>query len=292
MVFILTALKLIGILLAVVIAMIIAVIAVVLIMPLRYEFSGEKYENIKASALVSWLFGIVKADVGYDTDKLNYSLKVFGRTVFPKEKEKVEIKERGGSLGKEVPVEKKTVETKPQINKPEEKKEPVKKPVPKADVMKKKDIKPKVVRVSMPEESEFPEEEKPPEKLTVKDFIIGYIKDMPMEDKKKAVSSVLALVKGMIKHILPEDINLYAVIGTDDPSVTGYILAAAGIARGFTGKDILVQGDFENKRAEGEAFVKGRIRLGTLLYMMIRLLFTKPIRNFIIRFIKVRGELV
>ncbi len=299
MAFILTVLKLIGILLAVVIALICVVVAVVLIMPFGYEFSGEKYEKIKASALIKWLFGIVRAEISYDEEKLIYHLKLFGKTVYPKEKEETGIKVRGGAESKDEKPEEAVkepvvpkAEVKKEEQKPVAKKEPVKKAVAKEQVMEKKDIVPKVVRVKMPEVSEFPEEEKPKEEITVKDFLIGYIKDMPNEDKKKVITSVLSLVKGIIKHILPKDLRVYAVIGTDDPSVTGYILAAAGIARGFTGKDILVQGDFEKKRAEGEAFVKGRIRLGALLYMMIRLLLTRPIRKFIIRFIKVRGELV
>lgn len=299
MAFILTVLKLIGILLAVVIVLICVVVAVVLIMPFGYEFSGEKYEKIKASALVKWLFGIVRVEICYDEEELIYYLKLFGKTVYPKEEKETEIKVRGGAEGKDEkpgPVAKEPVATKTEVEKtqqkPVAKKEPVKKTTAKEQAMEKKDTAPKVVRVRMPEVSEFPEEEKPKEKMTVKEFLIGYIKDMPNEDKKKVIESVLSLVKGMIKHILPKDLKVYAVIGTDDPSVTGYILASAGIARGFTGKDILVQGDFEKKRAEGEAFVRGRIRLGALLYMTIRLLLTRPIRKFIIRFIKVRGELV
>ena len=299
MAFILTVLKLIGILLAVVVALICVVVAVVLIMPFGYEFSGEKYEKIKASAFVKWLFGIVRAEVSYDDGELIYHLKLFGKTVYPKEEKETEIKVRGGAESKdEKPEEavkepvKPKVEVKKAQQKPVEKKETVKKAVSSEQAMEKKDTAPKIVRVKMPEVCEFPEEEKPKEKMTVKEFLIGYIKDMPNEDKKKVITSVLSLVKGMIKHILPKDLSVYAVIGTDDPSITGYILAVAGIARGFTGKDILVQGDFEKKRAEGEAFVKGRIRLGSLLYMMVRLLLTRPIRKFIIRFIKVRGELV
>ena len=292
MAFILTVLKLIGILLAVVVALICVVVAVVLIMPFGYDFSGEKYEKIKASAFVKWLFGIVRAEVSYDEEELIYHLKLFGKAVYPKKEKETEIKVRGGAESKdEKPEEavkepvKPKVEVKKAQQKPVEKKETVKKAVSSEQAMEKKDTAPKIVRVKMPEVSEFPEEEKPKEKMTVKEFLIGYIKDMPNEDKKKVITSVLSLVKGMIKHILPKDLSVYAVIGTDDPSITGYILAASGIARGFTGKDILVQGDFEKKRAEGEAFVKGRIRLGSLLYMMVRLLLTRPIRKFIIRFI-------
>ncbi|MBE6008731.1 MAG: hypothetical protein E7235_05985 [Lachnospiraceae bacterium] len=294
MAFILTVLKLIGILLAVVIALVCVVMAVVLIMPLGYELSGEKYEKIKASAFVKWLFGIIRVEISYDEEELIYSLKLFGKTVYPKKEKETEIKVRGGADKKEespAVSEKEPADKKIPQPKPAQKEEPAKKVQPKETAMAKKDADPKVTRVKMPEVSDFPEEE-PKEKMTLKSFVIGYIKDMPNEDKKKAVTSVLSLLKGMIKHILPKDLRIYAVIGTDDPSVTGYILAASGIARGFTGKDILVQGDFENKRAEGEVFVKGRIRLGALLYMIIRLLLTRPIRKFIIRFIKVRGELV
>ncbi len=307
MVFILTVLKLIGIVLAVIIALIAIVIAAVLIMPFGYEFSGEKYEKLNASAAIKWFFGIVKVDACYNEDELSYSLKVFGKTIYPKEEKKIEVKVRGGEVKAETtkdekpvvkpvdtkkePVKAKPAEAKKEpVNKPVEK--PAQKPAPKTETMVKEDIKPKVIRVKMPEVSDFPEEEKEPEKMTLKGFIIGYIKEMSADDRKRAVLAVLDFIKGMLKHVLPGDISVYAVIGTDDPSITGYILAFSGILRGAMGKDILVQGDFEKKRAEGEASVKGRIRLGSMLYMVIRLLLTKPIRKFIIRFIKVRGELV
>ncbi len=305
MAFILTALKLIGIVLAVVIAIIIAVAVVVLVMPFKYEFSGEKYEKIKAAACVRWLFGIVKVSFSFDDGESELGAAVFGKVVYPKKEAPKEIKVRGGASSEnkeanETLAEKKAEPEKKEPEKKEPKKEPPKeateapkkKPAKKAEAMAKKEAGPRVTKVKMPEVSEFPPEEEEPPKKTIKDFVLGYLKDMPNEDKKLLIVTVLGTIKGVIRHILPEDISLYAVIGTDDPSVTGYILAGAGIARGATGKDILVQGDFERKRAEGEAFIKGRIRLGTLLYIMLRLLITRPVRKFIIGFIKVRGELV
>ena len=52
------------------------------------------------------------------------------------------------------------------------------------------------------------------------------------------------------------------------------------------------QGDFEKERFEGEVSAKGRIRMGSLAALTIKLVFTKPIREFIFRFLKVRGELL
>ncbi len=301
MAFILTVLKIIAIIIAVVIALAVIIIGAVLVMPFKYEVFGEKYEKIKALASVKWLFGIVNVSVSYEGEEPDISVKIFGKTVYPKEEKEdkpVEIKERGkGEKNekieiKEEPVKKaETIKTEPNKAAEPPKRKVEEKPKPKAEPMEKKDVKPKVTRVKMSDE--MPEEETPPpKKMTKKEFVIDYLKNMTMEERKGAVLAVLNLLKDSIKHILPKFIRVYAILGIGDPATTGYILAAAGAARGITGQDITIVGDFENSRVEGEGEVKGQIRLGRLLYLGIRLVLTKPIRQFIVRFIKIRGELV
>lgn len=304
MAFVLAMLKIIGIIVAVILAVAVAVAAVVFVMPFKYELAAEKYEKIKADGKIKWLFGAVDVSFLYD-EEAEVSLKLFGHKLYPKEEKKAKVKKRGaadtesGEKPKEVQTkeeapkagdEPKTVEKKPTEVKKAVEKKAIKS---KSEPMAKKDVTPKVVRVKMVEETQTEDEaEKEPQKMTKKDFVLGYIKDMPFEEKKTAVLEMLSLLKGVIKHICPQKIRLYAVVGLEDPATVGYILAAGGIARGFTGQDITIVGDFEKQRFDGEGDIEGKIRLGTLLIICLRLVFSRPVRRFIMRFLKVRGELI
>ena len=122
MALVLTVLKLIGIILAVIAVLLVAAAAVVLIMPFRYEVSGEKYEKIKINALVKWLFGIVRFAVHYEGDSPEVELMLFGKKVFPKEDAPAEVKQRGG-MSEDKPKEKEAKkEEKPKKDRPEAKK--------------------------------------------------------------------------------------------------------------------------------------------------------------------------
>ena len=285
--FIAAALKIIGIVLLIILALAVIVLAIVMLVPVRYELCGEKYDAIRFNGAAAWLFGLLKIKAEYGPDGKAFTVSLAGHKVYPKHKNKKGVKERGTEQVK-------TTEPEPKEDKPETDKKP------KAQAMSKKaepmpavkrgDVKPQVVRVKMAEmPPEEPEKEEPKTKAQ---FCLDYIKAMTKEDKTKAVKAVFAFLRGLVKHVLPKEFRLYAVVGTDDPAQTGYILAAAGIARGVTGQDIVVQGDFEKERFEGEVSAKGRIRMGSLAALTIKLVFTKPIREFIFRFLKVRGELL
>lgn len=287
MAFVLAMLKIIGIIVAVVLAVVVIAAAVVFVVPFKYELAAEKYEKIKADGKIKWLFGMLDVSFLYD-EKTELSVKLFGHKLYPKEKKEAAVKERGG---KETSNEAEKSEEKPaEKRKAEVKKIPKKAVKPKDEPMAKKDVTPKVIRVKMTEPQA--EEEEEPKKMTKREFLLGYVKDMPFEEKKAAISELLSLLKGVIKHICPQKIRLYAVIGLSDPATVGYILAAGGIARGFTGQDITIVGDFENERLDGEGEAAGQIRLGRLLLICLRLVLSRPVRRFIMRFLKVRGELI
>ena len=285
--FIAAALKIIGIVLLIILALAVIVLAIFMLAPIKYELCGEKYEAIRFNGAAAWLFGLLNVKAEYGPDGKAFTVKLAGHKLYPKDEKRKGVKERGTEKGK-------ATEPEPKEDRPETDKKPKaqamsKKTEPKPTA-KRSDIKPQAVRVKMAEmPPEEPEKEEPKTKAQ---FCLDYFKAMPKEDKIKAIKAVFAFLKGLVKHVLPKELRLYAVVGTDDPSQTGYILAAAGIARGATGKDIVVRGDFEKKRLEGEVSAKGHIRIGSLAALAIKFVFTKPIRKFIFKFLKVRGELL
>lgn len=289
--FIIAALKITGIVLLVALTIVLALIALIMLVPVRYELYGEKYEEISISATAEWLLGLLKVSAKHTKNGNTIAVSLAGHNIYPKNKKQKGVKERGSEQAKDKTEENKTVKAEKE---PEAENRPKVQPMRKKDkpepAVKRGDVTPRVVRVKMVEqELEPPVEEEPQTKAR---FCINYIKAMPKEDKITAIKAVIAFLKGILKHILPKELRLYAVVGTSDPAQTGYILAAAGIARGVSGKDITVQGDFEREVFEGEVSAKGRIRLGSAAVLIIKLALTKPIRKFIFKFLKVRGELL
>ena len=67
--------------------------------------------------------------------------------------------------------------------------------------------------------------------------------------------------------------------GFEDPCITGQVLAGLSILYPFVGGHIHLMPDFENQIFEGEAFVKGKIRLVYILATAIRLLVNKSVRE-------------
>jgi Protein of unknown function (DUF2953). len=82
-------------------------------------------------------------------------------------------------------------------------------------------------------------------------------------------------LKKLLKHILPTKLNSRIEFGTGDPCSTGQALGAMGILYSFYGDKIVGVPDFENKKFEGKHYAKGRIRLITILIIVIRLIVDK-----------------
>ncbi len=73
------------------------------------------------------------------------------------------------------------------------------------------------------------------------------------------------------------------VVGMKDPAATGEILAVYGMLYPLIGQHVNISGDFtcEDTRIEGRLYVRGRIRLFTLLRAAVRGYFNRDIRKLI-----------
>jgi len=103
-----------------------------------------------------------------------------------------------------------------------------------------------------------------------------------MENKKELFQAFGKFCKRMLKGVLPKHCYMEATIGTGDPAITGYILAATGAIKMKFAKGLHITGDFTQKIIKDVIVeIKGRILLAYLLYAVMRLLFVKPVRNII-----------
>lgn len=156
-------------------------------------------------------------------------------------------------------------------------------------------------------------QEKPPEEeaepfLEEEDFFTGEtaeaekkrelppaVRELWQTPEKKAILQAFGqMLKRLMRHILPGDFFLKGTFGTGDPAATGYLLAAAGILKARFGEHIQIKGEFTKAAAEDICLrLKGRIRLGSLLWIVLAFLCKKPVRQAIrqwVRFLKQKDD--
>jgi hypothetical protein len=107
-------------------------------------------------------------------------------------------------------------------------------------------------------------------------LITDFIKD---EYNKEGFKITYASFKKLLKHVLPKKLKSRIVFGTGDPCSTGQALGVLSILYSFYGDKVVIIPDFEKKRLEGEHFAKGRIRLATVLIIVIKLILDKRIKK-------------
>jgi hypothetical protein len=115
------------------------------------------------------------------------------------------------------------------------------------------------------------------------DLILKFLKD---EMNKKGMHLTFSSLKKLLKHILPTKLISKITFGTGDPCSTGQALGALSIFYSFYGDKVSITPDFERNIFEGKHFAKGRIRLVTILIIVVKLIFDKRFKqlknNFII----------
>lgn len=94
----------------------------------------------------------------------------------------------------------------------------------------------------------------------------------------RTVKLALKLVGKALKHILPRRIKGYAEYGFDDPSTTGYISAVLGALYGRLGEAFTFNPDFSEKKLNANVKFRGRIRIGRLGLIALRLLLNRDFK--------------
>lgn len=84
----------------------------------------------------------------------------------------------------------------------------------------------------------------------------------------------------LFKYILPNKAKIHIYFGFDDPSVTGNILAIHGILYALLSDIIILHPNFDEQMFYGDFKLKGRIRLCTLLYHLLRIYFDENCKKF------------
>lgn len=118
--------------------------------------------------------------------------------------------------------------------------------------------------------------------------LISFLKD---EINKKGLKQSFITFKKIIKHILPRKIKGYIKFGTDDPALTGQILAVISMFYITYKKKFRIIPDFENDILECKIIFKGRIRIVTLIIICLKLIVDHNFKQLIKNFKEIKEEL-
>lgn len=305
-------LKITGIVIACILGLVILVVTAVLFVPVRYKVNADYHDRFKAQAKVSWL-GILRLMISYD-EELDIKAKAFFITVYNNNDENSKVSEQKKANKKkekkpeenifsasDKDVEKLTEkEEKPQIkmaeavNETKEDVQNVKEAVSEDEsgniqnrsffnkvkdkcfviYTKIKEII-KLIRDTVKKISGAADRLK--EKVSkAKEFVTD-------EDNKALFHFLVEQLKALIKVIKPKKYRINARLGFEDPATMGKVLAYVSILYGMSGVDLSLEPVFGENVKEGSMFLKGNIRIFSVLVIALRVYRNEQFKKFISR---------
>ena len=271
----LTALKIIGIVILAIIALALLIILMVLFIPVRYK--GKVYfKEVPDIALsVTWFFKFLSLNIIYKDGldiigKVGWLFKVYSNhdddtdTNEETEDHKSEVREIVDTVN-ENKKDDITVDNTNKANVITEKKENLEaeNKIKALDKQEKKQSK-KKKRKSNKKKSSAKKESKL-DKLIDKAKDIHYL--LTEEENKKTLLLMLEKIKNLLVHILPKRIVGFFKFGFDDPSTTGQVLEAVAIFYPLYRDDFKIVPMFYDEIIEVDISFKGRLRVFYALYI-------------------------
>lgn len=285
-------LKIIGIALLVILGLILLILCLLLFVPIRYDIRAKYQEQPDIRVRISYLLKAVRARFVLTGKESSLRVKVLWFTLMGGDEEKkkkpkrtkrkkkqeepempemTEPKENPGreeETAKTSPDNGQTAVKEPEPAKPSEK-EPKSRQEEKSGkkkTSKKKAEKDKKTRTDSPSGG-----------------IMGTIKQISalIKENKKVIAFLFKQLKALLKHILPGSHVINLKLGLEDPAALGEILGAAAVIRSATNLAINITPYFNEKIMEADCHFKGRIRLGKLLFIALKIYFNKDIKRII-----------
>ena len=299
---ILTILKVVGILLLAVLGLVLFFLLSALFVPVCYRMWGKRTATVlEGKASVSWLFGLIRLSVGYVDSQSKLELYLFGIPLLALKDRIDRWRKKRRKPGKRMR-QGKSSDTKPadqmrKDNQAVQVKEPAEKPVQDQVDSDSTEQEPDTAAVIFQKIKEillkiwrFPGrvlERIRKSRLTFRQFcdkIKKWYRFLQMDDTKQA----LLFLKGkgflVLRHMLPVNIQGNLHFGFENPSITGQVLAVAGMVYPLYGKTFRIIPDFEQQVLEGEVNLKGRVFGGYLLLQAWQIYRCKEIRRTYQRF--------
>lgn len=302
-------LKWIGMILLGILGLLLTLILLVLFVPVRYRAGGSYYEELKGKASVSWLLHILSLSVVYDGEP-DVAIRIFGIRMKNKEKTDDTDFDEKPLKRKRRPAEAATEEELMASEAPIVSAELMASEVPltseKSIVTEETTASAEPVgenvhipppEDSMPHEQAIMHEDRSTRRSKAgKKFSFSFrricdklkkvkeqkdkiLEFLGKEENKASFKLIWKQFKALLKHILPTRAKGKVRFGFDDPYTTGQVLMYISPFYGVYGKMLTVIPVFEDAVIEGELSVRGRVRIGTVLFRIGLLALDKNIRK-------------
>ena len=305
-------LKITGIVIACILGLVILIVAAVLFVPVRYKVNADYHDRFKACAKLSWL-GILRFLVSYD-EELVMKAKALFITIYSNDGDDKKVSGHKKSKNKKAKKQKEDnifsvsdkeaeklteKEEKPQIKMAEavhdikEDVQDVKESVEDAkESTKKKNFFDKVRDKCLVIYTKIKEIIK-----LIKDTVkkvsgaadrlkekVNKAKEFITDEDNKALFHFLTeQLKALIKVIRPKKYRINARVGFEDPATMGKALAYVSVLYGMSGVDLSLEPVFGEDIKEGSLFLKGNIRIFSVLVIALRVYRNEQFKKFISR---------
>ena len=269
----LTALKIIGIVILAIIALALLIILMVLFIPVRYK--GKVYfKEVPDIALsVTWFFKFLSLNITYKDGldiigKVGWLFKVYSNhdddtdTKEETEEYKSEVRETADTVN-ENKKEDISVDNTNKANVITEENLEAENKIKALDKQEKKQSKKKKSKSN--KKKSTAKKESKLDKLINKAKDIHYL--LTEEENKKTLLLMLEKTKNLLVHILPKRIVGFFKFGFDDPSTTGQVLEAVAIFYPLYRDDFKIVPMFYDEIIEVDISFKGRLRVFYALYI-------------------------
>ena len=309
-------LKIIGIIILAVLLLVIGLLSIVLFVPIHYESQYEYYENLNGFCNVNWLFKTfafnlktVDGETDYDIKMPSWIDKLLsGDNEEEKSDNEVvyKIENNQDEYFDDITVEKLKDKAEEKIeetvdNVISEVKEEIKEDTEKEIAQNLEDAEEKSEKSIFGEKVINFIRKKVVNFLCKLKGILNFTKDRKafikekiefFEDLKakydlKGIFDVtILLFKKIFKGLGLKLFQICGIIGLDNPCSTGQAIALISVVQTFVPFDVDVQGDFENNVLEGSLYIKGKVRISSIVFPVIWYLLTKPVRTVVIDYVK------
>ncbi len=300
-------LKIIGIVIAVIIGLVVLALCTVLFVPIRYRMKGSRYDSLEGTAKVYWLFHAISIKVTYpwgEDGSVHIVARILGKRIYDNLRNENQSSEHNKDKRQEKAPKAARMST------PRASQEKTQTP---GKVLKMPEVVPAAEKSAEGTQKSSPVERIKGKLFAIKNMLQGKIQRIKnkmasmgkkkdrflkklagIRKKKDGVMAILFDPKNrsafrtlkkelfrILRHIKPVKLSGKLYFGFEDPASTGYALGALSLLYPVYEDHVALYPDFEEKKAQGELYMAGRIQLAVFVRAALRLVLNKDIRRVI-----------
>lgn len=109
-----------------------------------------------------------------------------------------------------------------------------------------------------------------------KEWLIAFLRD---EENQRTFKLLKRQIFALLKHVLPRRVKGKLRFGFDDPYTTGQVLMYLAPFYGLYARKLELIPVFEEPVLDGELYLKGKVRIGTVLVLAARMMLDRNFRS-------------